>query len=99
MALPKPKASKQVLATHLPPAELADAASLRALANGVADSHQQQRALKWIIEQAAGTYAFNFYPSERDTAFALGRAFVGQQIVGLLKLNVGALRRANEHQS
>lgn len=76
-----------------PPYELADATAFQALQRGDADVHQQQRALKWLIEQAAGTYEFNYYPSERDTAFALGRAFVGQQVVKLLRLNLSSLRR------
>jgi len=66
---------------------------MQALARGEANSDQQQRALKWLIEQAAGTYEFQFYPSDRDTSFALGRGFVGQQIVKLLKLNLSSLRR------
>jgi hypothetical protein len=79
---------------HIPPPyELADASALQALQRGVATEDQQQRALKWVIEQAAGTYQFNYYPTDRDTAFALGRGFVGQQVVKLLKVNVSALRR------
>lgn len=95
-AIPKPQKTKQVLATHLPDTDLADATAIRALADGTADSDQQRRALKWIIEKAAMTYGFSYFQSERDTAFALGRVFVGQQIVGLLKLNTSALRRASE---
>lgn len=81
-------------APHTPAAyEVADAAAVQALAEGVADEHQQRRALKWLIEQASITYEFHYYASERDTAFALGRAFVGQQIVKMLKLNVSKMRR------
>jgi hypothetical protein len=54
---------------HIPAEyEVADAAAIQALANGTAEPHQQQRALKWIIEQAAGTYEFQFYPEERETS-------------------------------
>lgn len=81
-------------APHSPAAyEVADAAAIQALNEGTADEHQQRRALKWLIESAAITYEFHYYPSERDTAFALGRAFVGQQIVKMLKLNVSKMRR------
>lgn len=75
--------------------ELADASAIQALMRGEADEGQQQRALKWIVEVAAGMYQFQYYPSERDTAFALGRGFVGQQIVKLSRLNLSALRRAS----
>jgi len=81
-------------APHSPAAyDVADAAAMQAIADGIADEHQQRRALKWLIEAAAITYEFHYYPSERDTAFALGRAFVGQQIVKMLKLNVSKMRR------
>ena len=76
-----------------PPYEIADVASIQALQRGDATQHQQQLALKWLIERAAGTYEFNFYPTDRDTAFALGREFVGQQIVKLLHLDLALLRR------
>lgn len=75
--------------------ELADADAIQALIQGTADEQQQRRALKWIVEVAAGMYQFQYYPSERDTAFALGRGFVGQQIVKLSRLNLSALRRAS----
>lgn len=78
------------------PAEyhVADAIAIQALIRGEADKEQQQRALRWIIEQASGMYEFHFYPEDRQTSFALGRSFVGQQIVKLSKLNT-SLRREN----
>lgn len=79
---------------HIPPPyDLADVSAVQALANGDATPDQQQRSLRWIIERAAGAYEFNYYPSDRDTAFALGRAFVGQQLVKLTKLSVAELKR------
>lgn len=79
---------------HIPPPyDLADVSAVQALARGDATPDQQQRALRWIIERAAGSYEFNYYPSDRDTAFALGRAFVGQQLVKLTKLSVSDLKR------
>ena len=77
-----------------PPYEAADASAVQALHRGEASADQQQRVLRWIIERAAGTYEFNFYPTDRETAFALGREFVGQQLVKLLKINVSDLRRS-----
>lgn len=69
------------------PCDEADEYALRALQTGTATSDQQRRALKWIVEQAAGSYDQPFRPGadgDRDTAFACGRMFVGQQIVHLL---------------
>lgn len=67
--------------------ELGDITALQALAQGEADAFQQKRALKWIV-QACGTYDLSYRPnSERDTAFAEGRRFIGLQIVKALHLN------------
>lgn len=70
----------------------ADAGALQALQRGDADPHQQQRAIRWIVEAAAATYDLAYRPGgeegRRDTDFALGRAFVGQQIVKLTKIDL-----------
>lgn len=74
----------------------ADVHAMQALAKGSASADQQKRALRWIIEDAAGTYDMHYRPGPegaRDTDFALGRCFVGQQVVKLMKLKVGLLRR------
>ena len=78
------------------PAEyaLADATAIQAMATGNADPDQQVRALKWIVEKAAGVYEFHYYESVHDTAFALGKCFVGQQVAKMTKMNLSALRRA-----
>lgn len=69
--------------------EKADAYAFQALARGDCPPHLQQRALKFVIEQLAGTYDQSFRPeSERATAFAEGRRFVGLQLVKLLKVNL-----------
>jgi len=81
-----------------PPAyEDADAIAIQALERGNANMDQQKRALAWIIEKAAGTYEMSYRPGagegDRDTVFAEGRRFVGNQIVKMTKLKVGQLRR------
>lgn len=88
------KKATRALGPHIPPDwEVADASAIQALVNGTAEPHQQKRALQWIVERAAGTYEFNYYPSDRDTAFALGRSFVGQQIVKLTRINTSTMTR------
>lgn len=72
---------------HIPPPyEVSHVSAVQALSRGEATEHQQQLLFRWLIEQASGAYEFNYYPSDRDTSFALGRAFVGQQVVKLTKL-------------
>lgn len=66
----------------------ADAAAIQALQRGDATEDQQKRALKWIIEKAAGLYEEHFIQdNERMTAYGLGRAGVGRQIVTLLNFS------------
>jgi len=77
---------------------IAEAAAIQALLEGVAEEHQQQLALKWIIETLCGTYDMSFHPEgDRETAFAEGKRFAGSQIVKLTRLNVSKLR-SNENE-
>lgn len=74
--------------------DIADASAIQALIAGTATPDQQQRAIAWIVNNAAGTYEVCFEPdNERTTAFESGRRFVGIEIVKLSKLNLGLLRR------
>lgn len=93
------KKDSQAIAEHAPwkpPAyEDADAAALQACARGSATAEQQKRLLDWIITKACATYDFAYRPgeSDRDTNIALGRMFVGQQIVKLIRIKIGLLQR------
>jgi hypothetical protein len=93
----KAKSERQAIADHAPwkppAADPADTAALQALARGNATADQQKRALDWIVIAACGTYDFAYRPGEndRDTNVALGRQFVGQQIVKQLKLKIGLI--------
>ncbi len=73
--------------------EIEDAGALQALNRGEAEPHQQQRAMKYIIEVLAGAYDMSFRPeSDRSTCFAEGRRFVGNRIVFLTKVNLAKLQ-------
>ena len=68
--------------------EPADAGAVKALIRGEADEHQQRRALKWIVEEAAGTNQIAYragHEGERDTAFMEGRHFVAASITDLVR--------------
>lgn len=70
-----------------------DAGALQALQRGEARPDQQQRALKWIIEQASQTYDQPFVPGQADVSdFICGRMSVGQQIRKLLVLNLALFK-------
>ena len=92
------KSVAAALADHAPwkpvtvPAEVAGA--LQALHRGQAEPHQQTLALRWIIETSrnAGAHYFPGENGRRDTDYALGRAFMGEQIVTVLNIK---MRREN----
>ena len=107
MATIPAKSRKQVLEQHSPwlPAryEPHDVVAFQALARGTANGEQQKRCLAWIIEQAADTYGMSFRPGgaegDRDTVFAEGRRFVGNQVVKMLKLKPGQLDDQRRRES
>lgn len=94
-------AKKELPPITIPTYVVADIAALQACVNGTATPEQQQRAMNWIIYQAAATYDFPFRPgdTDRETNIALGRLFVGQQIIKLLHLSTAALSRKPEQQN
>lgn len=64
-------------------------AALKSLALGTADEDQQIRALKFIIDEICLTYDMSYRPdSERDTAFAEGKRYVGNAILRAIKANM-----------
>ncbi len=69
-------------------------AAVQALARGEATADQQKQAMNWIVNQACATYGQSFQlEGDRETAFAEGRRFVGNQLVKLTKLSFNALRK------
>ena len=90
---PKPMLPK-AMPWHAAPYEIADLCAVKGLAAGTASPEQQQRALKWIIEYVCTTYDLSYRPnSDRDTAFAEGRRFVGLQLVKALHLDASLLKK------
>lgn len=72
--------------------DVADLYAVQMVAAGKANEMQQQRALKWIIEEVAGTYDLGWHPeSDHASSFVAGRRFVGLQIVKALVVNTAKL--------
>ena len=81
------------------PANYTDAeiGAIQALNEGIANEGQQQRALKWIIEEVCAYYDLSYNPGDggrRDTDFSEGKRYCGAQIVKMLKLKVGDKRES-----
>lgn len=73
--------------------ENADVSSIQALVTGTANPEQQKRAINFIVNKVCLTYDMPYRPeSQRDTDFLLGRMFVGQQIVKLMKINLNRIK-------
>ena len=79
------------------PKDIADGYAIQAWSRGDADPAAQLRAFRCIVEEIAGTYAMSFdAESDRQTSFAEGRRHVGRVIVGIAKLNLGAIQEAEQ---
>ncbi len=73
--------------------ELEEAGAIQAVAYGKADEHQQQRAMKYIIEALCATYDMSFRAvNPHETSFAEGKRFVGLQLVKLINTNLSRLQ-------
>jgi len=74
--------------------DLPGAVAIQAVAAGEATEDQQKLAITTIVEKICDTYDLSYSPdSERDTAFAEGKRFVGLQIAKLTKLNYSNVKR------
>lgn len=76
-----------------------DAYAVQAVMYGRASEDQQKRAMTFIVNQVCGTYDLSYRPaSDRDTAFAEGKRFVGLQMVKFAQLNIARLRGTTKEQ-
>jgi hypothetical protein len=91
--------AKQDSLPYSPPKwELPDVYSFQALQKGEANCDQQKHVLSYIIKSLCGTYDLSYRPtSDRDTAFAEGKRFVGLQIVKMLNMDIAAIKQARKH--
>ena len=100
---PQPKPLRVVLEEHAPwraaPYELADATAIKALFAGTANADQQKRGMTWIVRTVSGYHDEAFRPGgiegERETIYALGKQFVGRQVVKLVNADLTNLRRSD----
>ncbi len=66
------------------PYDRADVISLQSVAAGVADEHQQRRAMEFIIYKLCDFDGVSFRDTDRETSFAEGKRFVAQAINAVL---------------
>jgi hypothetical protein len=79
---------------HPPKFDRSDAMAMKAVATGTANESQQKQAIEYIVGTLAITYDETYWAdSERNSAFAQGRRFVGLQIVKMVNLSGAALEQ------
>ena len=73
-----------------------EAAAVQSLSKGEATADQQRTAWRWILEGACGLPIWPYRESTRETDIALGRHFVGQQLIGVTKVNISILKKRED---
>lgn len=75
---------------HVAKLDKEEAAALKALGKGEAQAWEQTLALSVICNKFARPHDLTFIPNERDqSSFMSGRAFVGMEILKVLKKPIG----------
>lgn len=67
-------------------------AAVKAVYEGIANEGQQKLALAFIMEELCERTINQYFPSQRDTDFALGKKFVGDHIAGIVKAKLGQIQ-------
>lgn len=98
-----PKSVKAALEEHAPwkPPDYTESqvVAMQALARGEANDGQQKMALDWIINECCRTYDMSYRPDNiRDTDFAEGMRHVGNSIIKMVKIKVGALQKKERQE-
>ena len=70
--------------------------ALQAVWAGTANEGQQITALIFILDDLCGRASNQYYQSERDTAFALGKKFIGDHIAGALNAKLGKIQEPKQ---
>jgi hypothetical protein len=70
--------------------------ALQAVWAGNANEGQQVAAISFILDKLCDRGSNQYYQSDRDTAFALGKKFVGDHIAGAINAKVGKIQEAKK---
>lgn len=75
----------------------AEVSAIKALYAGTADKVAQKIALDYIIYKLCRTYELPFGDTDAETNLAIGKAFVGAQIVGIAQ-TIDMKQFSNKHE-
>ncbi len=77
----------------------AEANAFKKLYEGTAQAHQQQAALKFLVDSLCRPHDVLYIPGDPETtAFINGRAWVGQKILKYIKVPIGKLALQEDPQ-
>lgn len=80
------------------PYEVAIGHAIQGLNSGTATPDQQRKAMKWIIETLCATYDVTYFPeSARNSDFAQGKRWCGQQLVKLSNIKLGLIKKDDDN--
>jgi len=68
--------------------------ALQAVWAGNANEGQQVAAISFILEELCDRGSNQYYQCDRDTAFALGKKFIGDHIAGAINAKLGKIQEA-----
>lgn len=70
--------------------------AIQAVWAGTANTTQQVAALSFIVDGLCNRAGNQFYSSERETSFALGKKFIGDQIAGAINTKLGKIEESKK---
>lgn len=73
--------------------------AIQAVWSGTANEGQQKNALAFILEHLCNRTGNQYYASERDSVFAMGKKFVGDHIAGAINAKLGQIKEPKNARS
>ena len=70
--------------------------AVQAVWAGTANEAQQVLAMTFIIDDLCARSSNQYYDSERETTFALGKKFIGDHIAGAVNAKLGKIQEAKK---
>jgi hypothetical protein len=70
--------------------------ALKAVWDGCANESQQIMAITFIMDDLCDRGSNQYYQSDRDTSFALGKKFIGDHIAGAINAKLGKIQEAKK---
>lgn len=77
----------------------AEVCAIKALFAGTAEADQQRIAVDYIVYKLCRTYELPFGKTDAETNLAIGKAYIGSQLVGISQINMKTFSNKPEDNS